>query len=66
MTDEKMLSTAEAAKLFGISHAQAVRWARRYSRQLGTIQITPRGSWRWPESRALAALAGGLRDEDEP
>lgn len=63
--DERMLTTREVAALFRISRAQANRWASRYPRQLGAVKLTPRGPWRWPESRATAALTRGLTDEDD-
>lgn len=60
---ERMLTTEQAAELLGISVAQAKRWAVAYPRQLGAVKATPRGRWRFPESKAIAALAEGLKDE---
>jgi len=60
---EHMLTTDEVAQMFRVSPAQAKRWARLYPRQLGAVKLTPRGQWRWPESKAAAALSNGLVDE---
>lgn len=60
---ERMLTTEEVAALFRVSPATAKRWARRYPRQLGAVKLTPGGQWRWPESKATAALTVGLVEE---
>lgn len=62
--DERILTTDEVAAMFRISRTQALRWAKLYPRQLGAVKLTPRGRWNWPESKATAALASGLVDED--
>lgn len=66
--DDRMLTTEEFAELHRISRAQATRWARRYPRQLGAVRQTPRGPWRFPRDKAVAALVHGLSveaDEEE-
>jgi hypothetical protein len=60
---DRMLTTDEFADLFRIDRSTANRWAKVYPRQLGAVKLTPRGQWRWPEGKALAALAKGLSDE---
>jgi hypothetical protein len=60
-----MLTTEEFAAMHRIGRAQATRWARQYPRQLGAVRQTPRGPWRFPEGKAVAALIAGLAEEEE-
>lgn len=60
---EHMLTTEEVAAMFRVGRAQVNKWARKYPRQLGAVKTTPGGQWRWPESKAVAALSRGLHDE---
>lgn len=59
---EHMLTTDEVAVMFRVSPATVKRWARRYPVQLGAVKLG--WQWRWPESKANAALVEGLRDEE--
>lgn len=59
--DQRLLTTIEFAAMFRISRVTANRWALRYPKQLGAIKMGR--TWRWPESKAKAALINGLHEE---